>query len=125
MADVGSVTGLLGQYAEELDRLSKEKAKVEAELERPAAEYDARYDAFVARLWARYEAGEIRSFPGEDVRRALARQEMDPEMLVRRDRLVAARGRKMRRVADLGAIIDAQRSVLSALKLEVDATSYK
>ena len=110
----------LDAYAAELDQRSRELTQVERDLEPVELEYTAFVDDFEVGLWTAHENGG--KLPPEAMRLKLAHRAMAPELLGRHAGLVAARGRLMKRIGVLKAMTDAQRSILSALKTELEAT---
>lgn len=120
MSDPIECMARLDGIAQELDTLSKSLADVERRLEPVEREYTDFIGDFEAGMFDRYEAGEGK-WPGEETRERLARRTM-PDVLKREyDRLHAARRRMEKRIGSLGKAADAQRSVLSALKVEMEA----
>lgn len=121
MIDPMAVTQDLDGYARELDRISKEMDAVADQLRPVDDEYEAFMGAYEEGLWNRHvEDGE--KFPPEALRTRMGRRAMSPELLGRYTRLVADRKRMEKRVSSLKAIVDAKRSVLSALRTEMEAT---
>lgn len=111
----------LDGHARELDRLSKELARVEEDLEPVEREHETFRTAFEAGLWQRHvEAGE--KFPAEALRLRMAHQAMPPEVLGRWVELMGSRRRLTQRISTLKSVVDAKRSVLSALKTELEAS---
>lgn len=115
----------LNLSALELDSLSKDLAGVERSLEPLTAEYEQHLGDFEAGLWVQYVEGAEgkMSLPGsEATRERMARRQMPTEFVGRYSALMASRKRLERRIASLKASVDAKRSVLSALKAEIEAT---
>lgn len=111
----------LDAHAQELDRLSKRLATVERELEPVEREHETFRTAYEAGLWERHvEHGD--KFPAEGLRLRLAQRDMRPDLLGRYVELHGERRRLVQRIGTLKAIVDAKRSVLSALKTELEAT---
>lgn len=120
------VMARLDGLALELDARSKELAAVERDLEPLREWHEHVLDASAVRLWAEYRGGDLRAFPSEAVRRALAEQELDAggrESLARLTVLDARRKRLIRRLDDLGRAASATQSILSALRAELEATN--
>jgi prefoldin subunit 5 len=111
----------LDGIARELDDLSKALAEVERRLEPVEREYTDFIGDFEAGMFERYESGEGK-WPGEETRERFARRTMDETLKREYDRLHAARKRMEKRIGSLKSAADAQRSVLSALKTEMEAT---
>lgn len=92
----------------------------------PEPGVEQRYQEFVDRyeveLYVKCQEPDGPKWPSEAMREKLARHEMPAELLGWRDGLTRKRGRLMRRIDDLGKIIGADRSILSALKLEAEAS---
>ena len=110
----------LNNIANELDTLSKNLQTVEQRMESVDVDYEEHVADFEAAMFDRYERGEGK-WPGEETRERLARRTMDADLKRERDRLHAARNRAEKRIKSLGKAADAQRSVLSALKVEQEA----
>lgn len=112
----------LSDLAQELDQRSLDLAKLERELEPLRTGYENHIAAFELVLWERHTGEEGEKFPPERVRERMALRAMDPEIRGRHDALVARRRRIEQRIRDIKAQVDAQRSILSALKTEMEAT---
>jgi hypothetical protein len=113
----------LDELRQELDWLSKKATEVERELEPVENTYQAYVDEFEIGLWTAYEDSEYKvKFPSEAMRLKLARKHMDPALLGRREGLLQARKRLEKRLDAVKRSIDAQRSILSALRSEAEAT---
>jgi hypothetical protein len=113
--------GKLRDSADELDHLSRSLHKTERDLEPVEREYRTFVDDFEVGLWRQHQ-DEGRKLPSEALRVKLAEKQMDPALLGRYVGLVLARRRAEKRIRDLRASVDAQRSILSALKTELEAT---
>ena len=111
----------LSALADELDLRSNQLAEVERSLEPAEREYSAFVDAYEVGLWTRHENGDMAKLPSEALRLKLARAAMPPEMLGTYEGLLASRKRLEKRIAALKPQVDAQRSILSALKMEMEA----
>ncbi len=121
MTDPASVMAKLDQYAAELDELSKGLTVTERKLEPLQAFVDEAQEDFDVSCWeAHRDKGD--KLPSEAVRIALARKGMPTAILSEHSTLLAKRKRLQRRIKDLADCIDAQRSILSALKEEMAAT---
>lgn len=120
-ADAATVMDRLDSFTEELDRLSNGLAQVERDLEPIEREYEQRLSGHEAGLWERH-INDGEKFPPEKLRERLAVRAMQPELVGRRAGLIASRKRIEKRVATLKSEIDAQRSILSALKLEAEGS---
>jgi hypothetical protein len=105
----------LGQHADWL-------AQVERELEPVEGEYRKFVDDYETGLWFKHTTKGDK-FPSAAMRLKLAEHEMNPELLGRYVGLVNKRKRLLDRIRSLKAEAEAQRSILSALKVEMEATS--
>lgn len=122
MSDVVSVRGKLSDQADELDRLSRALADVARQLEPVATEYQAFVDNHELGLLLRSEDETEYKLPPAALRLKLARRAMDPELRGRYMALTHSRERLEQRIRDLKVAVEAQRSILSALKMELEAT---
>lgn len=120
MTDPGSVLAELDQRAAELDQLSRDFADVERKLEPVTEEYEAFMAAYEEGLWERHLEGE--KFPPEALRTRMGHRAMSADLLGRYTQLNASRRRMEKRISTLKAIVEAKRSILSALKVEMEAT---
>jgi cell division protein FtsB len=121
---VAGCTAALSAVAYELDHLSKGLAEVERRLEPIQEKYDDGLADYEAGLFKAYEDGEGK-WPGEDTRERLYRRQLDRDLRREYDRLHASRKRMEKRIRTLSTAADAQRSVLSALKVELEATGAR
>ncbi len=121
-ADIGSVLRKLDDYASELDGCSRKLAEAESELEPLNATYEEAMDDYEAGCWERYE-DEDAKLPPQHMREVLARRSIKPEIRSERATLLSKRKRLEKRIRTLSDLVDAQRSILSALKSELEATS--
>ncbi len=115
----------LDAYATELDTLSKNLADLDRALEPIEDEYTRFLEDFEIGLWEASQQGgnpEGPRLPSEALRRSLGHRAMPPELLGRYSTLKRSRSRMEQRLRDLKAAVDAQRSILSALKTEMEAT---
>jgi len=113
----------LDQHARELGDLSTALMEVSRRLEEVDREYQRFVDDFEIGLYLKSEEENGPKFPSEAMRLKLARREMNPEVLGRRDGLERKRERLKQRIGDLKAIVESERSVLSALRIELEATA--
>jgi hypothetical protein len=113
----------LDAHARELDELSRGLAAIQREIEPVEGEYQDFVDEYQVGLYLKSEEQDGPKLPSEAMRLKLARRAMAPELLGRRDGLIRKRDRMSKRIDDLGRICNAERSVLSALKEEMQATS--
>jgi len=112
----------LTAIAGELDDLCSRLAQVQRDLEPVEREYEQFVANFELGLWRKAESGEIKRLPGEALRLKMAHLEMPAELLGRREGLRQSEKRLIKRISTLKAAADARRSVLSALKVEMEAT---
>ena len=119
LTDPTTVLGDLDLHAHELDDLSKDLAGVERKLVSVNDEYEAFMGAFEEGLWERHLEGE--KFPPEALRTRMGHRAMDPELLGRYVALTSSRKRMEKRIGTLKAVVDAKRSILSALRAELEA----
>ncbi len=120
-ADLGTVLVKLDSYAAELDSCSRKLADVESELEPLNNVYEEAMDDFEAQLWENHEDRE-QKLPPEKMREVLARRSIKREIREQRATLLSRRKRLEKRIRTLSDLVDAQRSILSALKSEMEAT---
>jgi hypothetical protein len=121
MSDVAAASRTLMVKAEELDNLSKVLTKTEHELGPLEAELTLHEEAFEATCWDDHVQNDVK-LPPQKTREALARRSFDEAKYSRILALRAARTLTKRRIGDLKEIVDAQRSIVSALKLELEAS---
>ena len=72
-------------------------------------------------MWRRHEDDDAK-LPAEKLRIKMAHKEMDPALYGRYVGLLNSRRRLEKRIAALKSLADAQRSILSALKLEMEVS---
>jgi hypothetical protein len=111
----------LDAHSVELGKLSAALFEVNQRLEAVERDYQEFVDAYEVGLWLKAQEENGPRLPSEALRLKLARREMAPDLLGRRDGLVRKRDRVKQRIGDLKTEIDADRSILSALKLEAEA----
>lgn len=121
MADPASVMAKLDELASELDTRSKELAGVERALE----PVETRYEAFIGEweysLWEEASVSDTK-WPPEKLRLRLAHRAMPADLLGAVTTGQAKRKRLEKRIASIKVQVDAQRSILSALKTELEAS---
>ena len=122
MTDVIDARGNLNRLSLELGQLSTKLAQVCRDLEPVEAEYTRFVDDFELGLLLKSETSDYK-LPSGALRLKLAHQKIDADLLGRRMGLTNSRERLQQRIRDLKAEIEAQRSILSALKVEMEATS--
>lgn len=120
MSDVAECIAKLRECAEELDALSRSLHDTERDLEPVEREYRKVVDDFEVGLWHQHQDAGAK-LPSEALRVKLAEKAMDPALLGRYVGLQMARKRAEKRIRDLRSTVDAQRSILSALKTELEA----
>ena len=109
----------LDAHARELDEISKILATVELELTPVTRQYEAFMADYDQGLWEQHVDGA--KLPSEALRARMAHRAMNPELLGHYLGLVSTRKRLEKRISSLKAIVDAKRSILSALKTELEA----
>ena len=122
MTDVASAMATLEDLAHRLDLASRELYKVTEELEPIERKYREWIDDYEVGMYREAVESESR-LPSEKLRERLALSAMDHELREMFLTFTARRERMLRRIKDLGILIDAQRSLLSAYKVEVEATT--
>ena len=119
---VGDCVINLSAIADELVSLSQALQFIERDhlydLERA---YEQGLMDFEAGLFEKYEKGEGK-WPGEETRERLYRRTMPTDTLNELMRYQAARKRAEKRIASFKAAADSWRSILSALKVEMEAS---
>lgn len=119
--DVATCMTRLNGIAWELDVLSKNLADVERKLEPLQRAFDDDFADWEAGMFDRYERGEGK-WPSEETRVRLYRRTMPADARETFDKYHASRKRMEKRIATLGKSASAQQSVLSALKVEMEAS---
>jgi hypothetical protein len=121
MSEVRDAAEILIASSRELDDLSKALMNSEKELAPIERELEIFVSDFQVAMWDECrEAGE--RLPAAEIRQALAHRAFDRDRYNRYLALKAARARARQRIGDLKGIVDAQRSILSALKTELEAS---
>lgn len=118
--DVIGARSKLNDLAGSLDRWSRALAQTSRDLEPVEAKYRSFVDDHELGLLKKSEDEDYK-LPSAGLRLKLAHRAMDPELLGRYMGLTTARERQIQRLRDLKAEIEAQRSILSALKSELEA----
>lgn len=121
MTDPGTVMAKLDSLAAELDELSKALAETERQLEPVEAKYEEWLSDYEANLWEESQLGD-QKFPPEKLRLRMAHRAMAAELLGSFNALRAKRKRLEQRIGSIRVQVDAQRSILSALKTELEAS---
>lgn len=120
LPDRETITVELTQFSAGLDAISRDAVAVTRELEEPERTYALEREAFVAELWRQYGAGEIRAWPGEDVRRDLFHRHLRETeggiaLLARLGPLRARRKRLLDRLEDVRSGVSARQTILREL----------
>jgi hypothetical protein len=118
----GEAMAELQRLSRELGTLSTTLAKVNQALEPVQDEYERFLDDFETGLWFRSETEDGYKLPPKDMRVRLAHKAMSPELLGSYRGLTNKRDRLRRAISDKKADVDAWRSMLSALKAEMEAS---
>ncbi len=113
--------GRLDQLARELGSLSSKLAECERDLEPIQEQYQRFVDDFETGLWFAHET-QGSKFPPEAMRLKLAHKAMAPELLGSHYALTNMRKRLLQQMRSKGREIEAQRSILSALKAEMEGS---
>ncbi len=113
--------GNLDTLAAELDTLSKSLANTERNLEPLEAQYEEFVGDWEAALWEECSVSETK-WPPEKLRLRMAHKAMDSELLGAVNAGQAKRKRLEKRIGSIKVLVDAQRSILSALKEELAAS---
>jgi hypothetical protein len=121
MTDVAGQINRLRVAAEQLDTLSKEQDHVLARLEPLERRYELGLAEFEREQW-RAHIFDGKKFPSERVRDAIYKGQVPEGFLTEIAALHSQRQRKDRQISNLRVQVDAHRSILSALKLELEAT---
>jgi hypothetical protein len=121
MSEVRDAAEILISSARELDDLSKALMKSELELAPIERELEIFVSDFQVGLYDEHRARNER-LPSAEIRLALAYRAFDRDRYNRYLALKAARVRARQRIGNLKGVVDAQRSILSALKIETEAT---
>lgn len=120
-ADVGSVMVRLDDLSTELNDRSNELADTERQLEPVEARYEDEVGDWESGLWDECLTSDTK-WPPERLRQRLAHKQIDQDLLGLHRTLTARRKRLEKRIASIKTQVDAQRSILSALKEEMSAT---
>jgi hypothetical protein len=105
----------------ELDNVSKALVQIEKEIEVLEPRYENFIESFIAGLWDDAQETGVR-LPPEDVRKALAHRALPEDLKVSYRAHLATRRRAKSRLADLREIVAAHRSIVSAAKVEMEAS---
>lgn len=111
----GQVMATLDAMSQELNTLADGLAHVARELEPVQEQYDEYVADFEIDLWEKHtEQGA--KLPSASLRLQMAHRKMPPELYGRYVALVHSRDRMVKRISTLKLSVDAQRSLLSAMK---------
>ena len=121
MTSVAEEIQILTGYANRLDELSKLQTELLRELEPVSFLLEQALLLYEATVWKAH-MNENKKLPPKGVREALGHQQVDPSVISRYTRLTNDSHRVEKEISHLKALIDARRSILSALKLELEAT---
>jgi len=110
------VIARLNRLSDELSDLSDWLHKAEVQLEGVSEQYEKFVDEYELGLLVKSEQSEYK-LPAEKLRLKLARSKMDPDLLGKYIGLSKKRDRLETRIRNIRLEIDAQRSILSALKV--------
>jgi uncharacterized protein (UPF0371 family) len=121
MSEVRDAAEILIASSRELDDLSKALMNSEKELAPIERELEIFVSDFQVALYDEHRSRDER-LPSSEIRLALAYRAFDRDRYNRYLALKAARVRARQRIGDLKGIVDAQRSILSALKTELEAS---
>jgi hypothetical protein len=111
----------LEAYAAELDKRSSELAETQRELDEKEPQYEDFIRDFHVDMYEQALKDQSR-LPSESLREQLALKAMPSGFRLEYEALVRKRARLQKRISDLKAAVDAQRSVLSAEKISMEAT---
>lgn len=106
----------LDQMAGELENLAGRLDEIRQEFEPIQKDYDRHVEDYIVGLWDDYTKGEIKKWPGEDVRLALAHKEMDTALRGAYVRLKNDERHVLDAMGRAKEMIGAYRSILSAQK---------
>ena len=112
---------ILMRCSQELDDLSKSLLTTEKELAQLEVDLTGHVEDFQVSLWEDHMDGE--KLPPAEIRLALAHKAFDRDRLNRLRSLKAGRNRAKARLSDLREVVAAHRSIVSAEKTEVEASS--
>lgn len=122
MTDAVQTRGKLSDLSDELGRMSDNLASVSRQLEPVQKEYDEFVRDFELGLYQRSIDEDGFKLPAEALRLKLAIRAMAPELFGSYTALTSSRTRIVKRISDLKAEVEAQRSILSALKAEMEGS---
>lgn len=124
MTTPGEAIATLDGIARELDAISAALAKLEREYEPVERAYEDFLSDFETGLWAKHvDDGD--KLPSEKLRIQLAHRAMPTELYGKYFAFTKSRKRMEKRIGALKSACDAQRSILSALKMEMEASAHR
>lgn len=106
----------------ELGNVANALAQIERQLEPVEEEFSKLIDDFELGLYTRSIEDDDFKLPAEKLRAKMAVRAVPPEIYGKRTALVNARDRASKRIGTLKIEVEAQRSILSALKEEAQAS---
>ena len=123
LADLETARNELGQLSDALFQIG---LALDGQGGEPGVEqqYQDFVDEYETGMWLKAQDGGPK-LPSEALREKLARKAMDPNLLARHDALIRKRQRIRQRISDVSKIIEANRSILSALKEEAQGAGLR
>jgi phage shock protein A len=118
----GQAMAKLQQLSNQLGSLATTLAEVNQALEPVEEEYEQFLDDYETGLWFKAQTDDSAKLPPKDMRVRLAHKAMAPELLGSYRGLTNKRDRLRKAISDKKADVDAWRSMLSALKTEMEAS---
>jgi len=112
----------LDRLAEEVGKLSNLLAQVNRELEPVAEEYQKFCDDHDIGLYHRSQTEDGFKLPSAEMRQKLANRAMPVELYGRYTALTHSRARLIKAISDTRLRVEAQRSILSGLKAELEGS---
>ena len=122
MSEAVEARHTLDKYRSELDNLSRDLAELARKFEPVQQAVTDFCDEHELGLYQRSIDEDDFKLPSEKLRHKLAMRALDPALYGRFVAMEASMGRMRGRIGDLKVLVEAQRSVLSALKSEQEAT---
>lgn len=125
LADLEAARDELVRLSEAVFKIGQQLDGINSADEGIEKQYQDFIDDWETGLWMKSQEEGGPKFPSEALRAKLARREMPAEILARRDLLVRKRDRIRQRISDVKATVEANRSILSALKEEAMGAGLK
>lgn len=122
VADPTQARNTLDTHRAELDHLSKQMTETARQFEPIQHQVRKHCDEYELGLYQRSIDEDDFRLPSEKLREKLAMRALEPAVYGRYVALEASMDRMRRRIGDLKVLVDAQRSVLAALKSEMEAS---